>query len=200
MMKAKNGKDFDQSYDQAQLKGHRDAVALFEAYAKGGDNAELNGRAGQTPPHLEEHGELQKGPVANYLLPLHRYLIEVGSISVISDQMRTVRNAPRTSCRRRIRQVDASHAPGGEQRPPLGSVWRGLFSSSSLAARPWWLRASSCAVIFDFDFGQSCNLEHGEFVVTGPDIRGASSLEPGRGRACASAPDEPLPSPTVRPR
>jgi len=49
-LKAKNGKDFDQSYDQAQLKGHRDAVALFEAYAKGGDDAELKGWAGQTLP------------------------------------------------------------------------------------------------------------------------------------------------------
>jgi hypothetical protein len=39
-LKAKSGKDFDQSYDQVQLKAHRDAVALFEAYAKGGDNAE----------------------------------------------------------------------------------------------------------------------------------------------------------------
>ena len=54
-LKAKNGKDFDQSYDQAQLKAHRDAVALFEAYAKGGDNAELKGWAGQTLPHLKEH-------------------------------------------------------------------------------------------------------------------------------------------------
>ncbi len=54
-LKAKNGKDFDQSYDQVQLKAHRDAVALFEAYAKGGDNAELKGWAGQTLPHLKEH-------------------------------------------------------------------------------------------------------------------------------------------------
>ena len=37
------------------LKGHRDAVALFEAYAKGGDDAELKGWAGQTLPHLKEH-------------------------------------------------------------------------------------------------------------------------------------------------
>jgi putative membrane protein len=36
-LKAKNGKDFDGSYDQIQLKAHQDAVALFEAYAKGGD-------------------------------------------------------------------------------------------------------------------------------------------------------------------
>jgi putative membrane protein len=54
-LKAKNGKDFDQSYDQVQLKAHRDAVALFEAYTKGGDNAELKGWAGQTLPHLKEH-------------------------------------------------------------------------------------------------------------------------------------------------
>ncbi|HEY0724783.1 MAG TPA: DUF4142 domain-containing protein [Pyrinomonadaceae bacterium] len=54
-LKAKNGTDFDQSYDQVQLKAHRDAVALFEAYAKGGDNAELKGWAGQTLPHLKEH-------------------------------------------------------------------------------------------------------------------------------------------------
>ena len=54
-LKAKSGKDFDQSYDQVQLKAHRDAVALFEAYAKGGDNAEPKGWAGQTLPHLKEH-------------------------------------------------------------------------------------------------------------------------------------------------
>jgi putative membrane protein len=54
-LKAKNGKDFDQSYDQAQLKGHREAVALFEAYAKGGDNAELKDWAGKTLPHLKKH-------------------------------------------------------------------------------------------------------------------------------------------------
>src|SRR3954468_6692460 len=54
-LKAKSEKDFDQSYDQIQLKAHRDAVSLFEAYAKGGDNAELKGWAGQTLPHLKEH-------------------------------------------------------------------------------------------------------------------------------------------------
>jgi putative membrane protein len=54
-LKGKNGKDFDASYDQTQLKSHQDAVALFEAYAKSGDNAELKGWAGQTLPHLKEH-------------------------------------------------------------------------------------------------------------------------------------------------
>jgi putative membrane protein len=54
-MKAKNGKDFDASYDQTQVKAHQDAVALFEAYAKGGDNSELKGWASRTLPNLREH-------------------------------------------------------------------------------------------------------------------------------------------------
>jgi putative membrane protein len=54
-LKSKSGKEFDSSYDQIQLKAHRDAVALFDAYAKGGDNPELKGWAGKTLPHLKEH-------------------------------------------------------------------------------------------------------------------------------------------------
>ena len=54
-LKSKSGKEFDSSYDQIQLKAHRDAVALFDAYAKGGDNQELKGWAGKTLPHLKEH-------------------------------------------------------------------------------------------------------------------------------------------------
>ena len=46
-LKAKNGKDFDASYDQTQVKAHQDAVALFDAYAKGW--------AFRTLPHLREH-------------------------------------------------------------------------------------------------------------------------------------------------
>jgi putative membrane protein len=54
-LRAKSGKDFDRSYDQMQVKGHEDAVALFEAYAKSGDNPELKSWAGKTLPHLKEH-------------------------------------------------------------------------------------------------------------------------------------------------
>jgi Domain of unknown function (DUF4142) len=54
-LKAKSGKDFDQSYDQIQLKAHQDAVALFEAYAKGGDDAALKTWAAKTLPHLKQH-------------------------------------------------------------------------------------------------------------------------------------------------
>jgi hypothetical protein len=41
-------KDFDQSYDQIQVKAHQDAVALFEAYSRGGDNPDLKSWAAQT--------------------------------------------------------------------------------------------------------------------------------------------------------
>src|SRR6476659_7105495 len=54
-LKAKSGKEFDQTYDQVQVKAHRDAVALFEAYGKSGDNADLKSWASQTLPHLKEH-------------------------------------------------------------------------------------------------------------------------------------------------
>jgi putative membrane protein len=54
-LKEKSGKDFDQSYDQIQLKAHQDAVALFESYAKSGDDPELKSWAAKTLPHLKEH-------------------------------------------------------------------------------------------------------------------------------------------------
>jgi putative membrane protein len=54
-LKVKSGKDFDISYDQIQVKAHQDAVALFDAYAKGGDDPELKRWAAKTLPHLKEH-------------------------------------------------------------------------------------------------------------------------------------------------
>jgi putative membrane protein len=61
-LKSKNGKDFDGSYDQVQVKAHQDAVALFEAYAKSGDNADLKAWAAQTLPHLKEHLSMAEKP------------------------------------------------------------------------------------------------------------------------------------------
>ena len=54
-LKAQSGKDFDQSYDQIQVKAHEDAVALFTAYAKSGDDPELKKWAAKTLPNLERH-------------------------------------------------------------------------------------------------------------------------------------------------
>jgi putative membrane protein len=54
-LKAKSGKDFDQSYDQIQVKAHQDAVELSNAYTKGGDEPELKKWAAKTLPNLERH-------------------------------------------------------------------------------------------------------------------------------------------------
>jgi putative membrane protein len=54
-LNAKSGRDFDTSYDQIQVKAHRDEVALFEAYSKSGEDSELKTWAGKTLPHLKEH-------------------------------------------------------------------------------------------------------------------------------------------------
>jgi putative membrane protein len=54
-LKMKNGKEFDQSYDQIQVKAHQDAVALFNVYAKGGDDPELKKWVAKTLPNLERH-------------------------------------------------------------------------------------------------------------------------------------------------
>jgi putative membrane protein len=54
-LKGLQGADFDKEYDSIQVSAHKDAVDLFERYAKGGDNADLKGFASKTLPHLKEH-------------------------------------------------------------------------------------------------------------------------------------------------
>jgi putative membrane protein len=50
-----NGAAFDAQYDSDQLSAHKDAVSLFERYAKGGEDASLKAFAAKTLPHLQEH-------------------------------------------------------------------------------------------------------------------------------------------------
>lgn len=59
-LNAKNGKDFDKAYDRIQLKAHQEAVKLFTAYSKRGDNADLRTWATSTLPHLQEHLAMAK--------------------------------------------------------------------------------------------------------------------------------------------
>jgi putative membrane protein len=59
-LKAKSGKDFDAAYDRMQLQAHEEAVALFEQYARSGDNADLKAWAEKTLPHLKEHLAMAK--------------------------------------------------------------------------------------------------------------------------------------------
>jgi putative membrane protein len=54
-LKSANGKDFSSDFDSDQVSAHKDAVSLFERYAKGGDNADLKDWAGKTLPALKHH-------------------------------------------------------------------------------------------------------------------------------------------------
>lgn len=60
-LKGLTGADFVSSYRSMQVDAHKDAVDLFERYAKGGDNAELKSWAGKTLPALKHHLEMAQG-------------------------------------------------------------------------------------------------------------------------------------------
>jgi putative membrane protein len=53
-----NGADFDKQYASDQQGAHKDAVNLFDRYAKGGDNADLKAWAGKTLPALKHHKDM----------------------------------------------------------------------------------------------------------------------------------------------
>src|SRR3982075_4344553 len=57
-LKGAEGKDFSSDFDSMQVSAHKDAVSLFERYAKGGDNADLKDWAGKTLPVLRHHLEM----------------------------------------------------------------------------------------------------------------------------------------------
>jgi len=65
-LKDASGKDFSSDFDSYQVSAHKDAVSLFERYAKGGDNSDLKDWASKTLPtlkhHLEMAQELDKAP------------------------------------------------------------------------------------------------------------------------------------------
>jgi len=54
-LKGEGGKDFSSDFDSDQVSAHKDAVSLFERYAKGGDNADLKSWADKTLPALKHH-------------------------------------------------------------------------------------------------------------------------------------------------
>jgi putative membrane protein len=54
-LKSETGKDFSSDFNAMQLSAHKDAVSLFERYAKGGENADLKSWAGKTLPTLKHH-------------------------------------------------------------------------------------------------------------------------------------------------
>jgi putative membrane protein len=60
-LKGENGEDFSSDFDSMQVSAHKDAVSLFERYAKGGDNAALKDWAGKTLPALQHHLQMAEG-------------------------------------------------------------------------------------------------------------------------------------------
>src|SRR5205807_3957544 len=60
-LKAASGDDFAKAYADDQTSAHKDAVDLFERYAKGGDNADLKAWASKTLPALRHHLEMAQG-------------------------------------------------------------------------------------------------------------------------------------------
>jgi putative membrane protein len=54
-LKGLNGGEFAKQYHSDQVSAHKDAVSLFQRYAKGGDNDALKIWAGKTEPALEHH-------------------------------------------------------------------------------------------------------------------------------------------------
>ena len=59
-LNALNGNDFTKLYHDDQVSAHKDAVSLFQRYAKGGRNAALKTWAAQTEPNLEHHLQMAK--------------------------------------------------------------------------------------------------------------------------------------------
>jgi putative membrane protein len=57
-LKDQSGEDFSSDFDSLQVSAHKDAVSLFERYAKGGDNPALKDWAGKTLPTLQHHLEM----------------------------------------------------------------------------------------------------------------------------------------------
>jgi putative membrane protein len=57
-LRDESGKDFSSDFNSEQVSAHKDAISLFERYAKGGDNSDLKDWAGKTLPALKHHLEM----------------------------------------------------------------------------------------------------------------------------------------------
>jgi len=57
-LKGLSGADFNKQYADMQVSAHKDAVSLFQRYAKGGDSEKLKSWASTTLPALQHHLEM----------------------------------------------------------------------------------------------------------------------------------------------
>ena len=70
-LKSLNGADFSSTYNSDQVSGHKDAVSLFERYAKGGDDPKLKEWAVKTLPNLRHHLEMAQDMSAGKTVGKH---------------------------------------------------------------------------------------------------------------------------------
>jgi hypothetical protein len=70
-LKSLKGADFSSRYDSDQVSGHKDAVSLFERYAKSGENAKLKDWADKTLPALRHHLEMAQDLAAGKTVGSH---------------------------------------------------------------------------------------------------------------------------------
>jgi putative membrane protein len=60
-----DNKAFDVTFGQVQVQAHQEGIALFEAYSKNGDNAQLKAFAEQGLPKLKQHLEMAQKVAQN---------------------------------------------------------------------------------------------------------------------------------------
>ena len=70
-LKSLKGADFSSRYESDQVSGHKDAVSLFERYAKGGDHPKLKEWADKMLPTLRHHLEMAQGLEAGKTVGKH---------------------------------------------------------------------------------------------------------------------------------
>jgi putative membrane protein len=70
-LKSLKGADFSSNYNSEQVNGHKDAVSLFERYAKGGDDPKLKEWAEKTLPNLRHHLEMAQDMAAGKTVGKH---------------------------------------------------------------------------------------------------------------------------------
>lgn len=59
-LQGQSGQEFDRTYIQQQAEAHQNAVQLFQQYAQGGDNQQLQQFAQQTLPTLQQHLDMAR--------------------------------------------------------------------------------------------------------------------------------------------
>jgi putative membrane protein len=70
-LKSLNGAEFGSTYNSEQVNGHKDAVSLFERYAKGGADPKLKEWAEKTLPTLQHHLEMAQDLAAGKTVGKH---------------------------------------------------------------------------------------------------------------------------------